>query len=76
MLHSQDTLYHVLIYNFYELINLPQVGGGNASTRVCLFVSRITVLLLWAEVQPTLDPCPEAFVSRPIALAQAGEEFG
>ena len=31
--------------------------------------------VLWARVQPTLDPYAEAFYSRPIALTLGGEEF-
>jgi len=31
--------------------------------------------ILWAGVQPTLDPYAEAFYSRPIALTLGGEEF-
>jgi len=31
--------------------------------------------ILWAGVQPTLDPYAEAFYSRPIVLTLGGEEF-
>jgi len=31
--------------------------------------------ILWAGVQPTLDPYAEAFYSRPIALTLGGEKF-
>jgi len=31
--------------------------------------------ILWAGVQPTLDPYAEAIYSRPIALTLGGEEF-
>jgi len=31
--------------------------------------------ILWAGVQPTLDPYAEAFYSRPIALTLGGEEL-
>ena len=31
--------------------------------------------ILWAGVQPTLDPYAEAFYRRPIALTLGGEEF-
>ena len=33
------------------------------------------ISILWAGVQPTLDPYAEAFYSRPIALTLGGEEF-
>ena len=35
----------------------------------------IIIIILWAGVQPTLDPYAEAFYSRPIALTLGGEEF-
>jgi len=35
----------------------------------------VHVCIVWAGVQPTLDPYDEAFYSRPIALTQ-GEESG
>jgi len=33
------------------------------------------LLFLWAGVQPTLDPCAEAFCDRPIALTQEGRSL-
>jgi len=38
-------------------------------------VSEFYLYILWAGVQPTLDPYAEAFYSRPIALTLGGEEF-
>jgi len=35
----------------------------------------IIIIIIWAGVQPTLDPYAEAFYSRPIALTLGGEEF-
>jgi len=35
----------------------------------------IIIIILWAGVQPTLDPYAEAFYSRLIALTLGGEEF-
>jgi len=39
------------------------------------FYLSIYLSILWAGVQPTLDPYDEAFYSRPIALTLGGEEF-
>jgi len=38
-------------------------------------IALLYLSILWAGVQPTLDPCAEAFYSRPIALTLGGEEF-
>jgi len=35
----------------------------------------IYLSILWAGIQPTLDPYAEAFYSRPIVLTLGGEEF-
>ena len=36
---------------------------------------KVYLSILWAGVQPTLDPYTEAFYSRPIALTLGWEEF-
>jgi len=40
-----------------------------------IFGTNAHLSILWAGVQPTLDPYAEAFYSRRIALTLGGEEF-
>ena len=47
---------------------------GKISQHQSLDIS-VYLSVLWAGVQPTLDPYAEAFYSRPIALTLGGEEF-
>jgi len=52
----------------YHCLSLPPAATGVVMGYLYLFI-------LWAGVQPTLDPYAEAFYSRPIALTLGEEEF-
>ena len=54
---------------------LVSPDGVSVSASVNLLLHHIYLSILWAGVQPTLDPYAEAFYSRPIALTLGGEEF-